>query len=65
VDKRRYGYYVLTVMYSEHFIARCEPLFDKNQGALLIKNGWWETGFEPERPLLETLQECFNRFKAF
>jgi uncharacterized protein len=44
VIKRKYGYYVLPVLYKERFIARFEPELQRQQEPLRIKQWWWEVG---------------------
>jgi uncharacterized protein YcaQ len=65
VDKRRYGYYVLPVLYGDRFIARFEPGFDKKRGVLTVKNWWWETGIAPSEPLQSDLVECLRGFQSY
>ncbi len=43
--KRKYGYYVLPVLYGDSIVARFEPENHKGSGPLVIKNWWWEEGF--------------------
>ena len=43
--KRKYGYYVLPVLYGDEIVARFEPENHKGSGPLIIKNWWWEEGF--------------------
>ncbi len=63
--ERRYGYYVLPVMYGDRFIARFEPGRNKDSGALVIKNWWWETGVSPSKTMGLELTRCFKRFLRF
>ncbi len=65
LSKRRYGYYVLPVLYGDRFIARFEPGSDKPGGAFAIKNWWWEAGVKPSRQMKSDLVECFQRFLAY
>jgi uncharacterized protein len=65
VAERRYGYYVLPVMYGDRFIARFEPGRNKDSGALVIKNWWWETGVSPSKTMGMELAHCFKRFLRF
>jgi uncharacterized protein YcaQ len=60
--KRRYGYYVLPVLYGDRFIARFEPVRDKGRGVLTIKNWWWEPGITPTGEIKSELAACFRRF---
>jgi uncharacterized protein len=65
VTERRYGYYVLPVLYGDRFIARFEPGMEKKTGALLIKNWWWEPGNKPSRRMNSELIKCFQRFADY
>lgn len=42
VAKRKYGYYVLPVLYGDRIIARFEPEMHRGEAPLVIKNWWWE-----------------------
>jgi uncharacterized protein YcaQ len=65
VAERRYGYYVLPILYGDRFVARFEPGRDKKSGALLIKNWWWEDGVNSSEEMLFDLRRCFERFLGF
>jgi uncharacterized protein YcaQ len=65
VAKRRYGYYVLPVLYGDQFVARFEPGRDKKNRSFIIKKWWWELGItQSERMHLE-LSHCFKRFLTY
>ncbi|MDQ0193334.1 winged helix-turn-helix domain-containing protein [Paenibacillus wynnii] len=40
--ERKFGYYVLPLLYGDRFVARFEPVMDKKSGILTIINWWWE-----------------------
>ena len=63
--KRKYGYYVLPVLYGDRFIARCEPFFDRKTGVLNIKGWWWEAGVNPDNEMEAALIECLRDFTAY
>jgi uncharacterized protein YcaQ len=63
--KRQYGYYVLPVLYGDRFVARFEPVRDKESGALVIKNWWWEDGVSQSPDMQSALRHCFQRFQGY
>lgn len=65
VAERRYGYYVLPILYGDQFVARFEPGRDKKKGALIIKNWWWEPGVTPSKRMQSDLCQCFRRFLGY
>lgn len=65
VAERQFGYYVLPVLYDDRFVARFEPGRDKENGALIIKNWWWEEGIRPSKRMQTALTRCFKRFMRF
>jgi uncharacterized protein YcaQ len=63
--KREYGYYVLPVLYGDRFVARFEPVRNKKNGILTIKNWWWEPGVNPTDDIVQALKECIECFVAY
>jgi uncharacterized protein len=45
--KRRWGYYVLPILFGDRIVGRIEPRIDRKSGALRILGLWWEAGFDP------------------
>jgi uncharacterized protein YcaQ len=64
-SQRKYGYYVLPVLYQDRFIARFEPLFNKKTRELTINNWWWETDIKPDELMHEALSQCFLDFQNY
>ena len=71
-SKRRYGYYVLPVLYGDRFIARCEPVRDRKRKELVIRNWWWETGQDGRMPvdpddqdMRSAIISCLDEFRRF
>jgi uncharacterized protein len=61
--KRRYGYYVLPVLYGDRLVARMDPEFDRAGKVFTIKNWWWEDGVNVEDELMvSALEECLSAF---
>jgi uncharacterized protein YcaQ len=45
--KRRWGYYVLPLLYGDRLVGRIEPRFDRRAGTLVVIDVWWQDGFDP------------------
>ncbi|HEX2766395.1 MAG TPA: crosslink repair DNA glycosylase YcaQ family protein [Candidatus Limnocylindria bacterium] len=45
--KRRWGYYVLPILYGDRFVGRIEPRLDRKTRTLTVLGVWFEPGFEP------------------
>jgi uncharacterized protein len=45
--KRRWGYYVLPLLYGDRLVGRIEPRIDRRAGVLRVLDLWWEDGFDP------------------
>jgi hypothetical protein len=45
--KRKWGYYVLPILYGDRFVGRIEPRIERKAGVLDVVGLWWERGFDP------------------
>jgi uncharacterized protein YcaQ len=45
--KRRWGYYVLPLLFGDRLVGRIEPRIDRRTDTLRVLGLWWETGFDP------------------
>jgi uncharacterized protein len=45
--KRRWGYYVLPLLFGDRLVGRIEPRADRKARSLRIVDLWWEDGFDP------------------
>lgn len=59
--KRKYGYYVLPVLYGERFIGRVEPVRDTKTNTLVVKNFWPEEGVKKTKQIQTALEGCMKR----
>jgi len=65
IDERRYGYYVLPVLFGDRFVARFEPGRDKENRALEIKKWWWESEVDLSEEMKSSLYQCFRKFLEY
>jgi uncharacterized protein len=47
--KRRWGWYVLPIVFRDRFVGRIEPRIDRAGGRVEVLGLWWEDGFKPRR----------------
>ena len=45
--KRKWGYYVLPILFGDRLVGRIEPRIERKANELRIAGLWWEDGFEP------------------
>lgn len=64
-NERKYGYYVLPILYNDQFIARFEPLKDKKNKKLIIKNWWWESDVKVTEKMKKDLVNCMKDFTLY
>lgn len=65
VEKRKYGYYVLPVLYNGQFIARFEAEPIHKAGKFIIKNWWWEPEVQPNDEMRTMIVNEIKRFTDF
>jgi len=47
--KRRWGWYVLPILFRDRFVGRIEPRIDREEARMQVLNVWWEDDFDPRR----------------
>ncbi len=65
--KRRWGYYVLPLLFGDRLVGRIEPRIDRKSRAIRILGAWWEDGFDPleERGFVPALAAAVEAYRAF
>lgn len=65
--KRRWGYYVLPILFGDRFVGRIEPRLDRKTGALAMLGIWFEPEFDPiETPgFLDALRTAVEAYRTF
>lgn len=63
--QRRYGYYTLPILRADRFIGCIEPVCDRKQSALQVKNIWLEEGVRSSPALRRDLDGAIDRLRAF
>jgi uncharacterized protein YcaQ len=64
--KRKWGYYVLPVLYGDRMVARLDPAFDRNTKTFVIQNWWWQPGVDKkDEAMLAALQACVKDFCGY
>jgi hypothetical protein len=64
--KRRWGYYVLPILFGDRFVGRIEPRIDRETGACEVLGVWWEDGFAPRRAdgFVDAMRDALARVPA-
>ncbi len=65
--KRRWGYYVLPLLYGDRLVGRIEPRFERSSRTLRVVNLWFEARFDPLAdprfiPAFAAALEAFREF---
>ena len=63
--KRKYGYYVLPLVYGEGFAGRVEAVRDEKEGALRVKHVWLEEGVKRTKKLDAAIAAAMRRLAKF
>lgn len=65
-EKRRWGYYVLPILFADRLIGRIEPRINRN-GVVQVVGLWWEDGFEPRRAegFVDAMRDALRAYLRF
>jgi uncharacterized protein YcaQ len=66
-EKRRFGWYVLPVLFRDRFVGRIEPRIDREGGRVEVLGLWWEEGFAPRRAeeFVDAMREALRAYLRF
>lgn len=65
--KRRWGYYVLPIVFGDRFVGRFEPRIDRDRARVEVLNVWWEDGFAPHRVdgFVDAMRDALHAYLRF
>jgi uncharacterized protein YcaQ len=65
--KRRWGYYVLPIIFGDRFVGRIEPRIDRDRACVEVLNVWWEDGFAPRRAdgFVDAMRDALRAYLRF
>jgi uncharacterized protein len=66
-DKRRWGYYVLPIVFRDRLVGRIEPRIDRGGARVEVLDVWWEDGFEPRRAegFVDAMRDAIGAYLRF
>ena len=64
-SKRKYGYYVLPVLYGDRLVGRIEPKADRKANSLTVQNIWFEPGVRQTKTLSGMIDKAVCRLARF
>ena len=65
VSKRKYGYYVLPMLYGDRLVGRIEPKADRKAKTLTVQNLWLEPGVRRTKKLSAQIDRAVCRLAKF
>jgi uncharacterized protein YcaQ len=66
-EKRRWGYYVLPILFGDRFVGRIEPRIDREGNRVEVLGIWWEGGFAPRKAdgFVEAMRDALGAYLRF
>jgi uncharacterized protein len=66
-EKRRWGWYVLPILFGDRLVGRIEPRIDRAGGRVQVLGLWWEDGFAPRRTegFVDAMRDALRAYLAF
>ena len=65
--KRRWGWYVLPIVFRDRFVGRIEPRIDRAEARVQVLDVWWEDGFSPRRVdgFVDAMRDALRSYLGF
>jgi len=65
--KRRWGWYVLPIVFRDRLVGRIEPRIDAADRVVKVLATWWEDGFEPRRTegFVDAMRDALGAYLLF
>jgi uncharacterized protein len=65
--KRRWGYYVLPIVFGDRLVGRIEPRIDREKGRVEVLGLWWQNGFAPRRAdgFVDAMRDALRAYLRF
>jgi uncharacterized protein YcaQ len=65
--KRKYGWYVLPILFRDCFVGRIEPRIAREDGLVQVIGLWWEDGFAPRRAegFVDAMRDALRAYLRF
>ena len=65
--KRRWGWYVLPMLFRDRLVGRIEPRIDRASGQVQVLGLWWEDGFAPRRTegFVDAMRDALRAYLHF
>jgi uncharacterized protein YcaQ len=65
--KRRWGWYVLPMVFRDRLVGRIEPRIDRDGGQVQMLDLWWEAGFAPTRAegFVDAMRDALRAYLRF
>ena len=66
-EKRRWGWYVLPIIFRDRLVGRIEPRIDRADSRVEVLDVWWENGFAPRRAegFVDAMRDALRAYLRF